>query len=230
MKYIVYMHKTPNNKYYIGITSKINPNNRWRNGNGYSNNKHFESAIKKYGWNNIKHIILFENLTEKEAKQKEIELIAKYNTSNPLYGYNLSKGGESSNGYKHTKEQIEKQKTNRKPLIYTKEIRKKMSDSAKKVWQQPGYREMMSKKATGRISPNKGKTFDDSFRNKIKATRKIKLIKCLENNKIYRGTRDVSGKLGVDRRTIMRVLKKEYGFKSCKGYHFEYVEVENAGN
>lgn len=227
MKYIVYMHKTPNDKYYIGITSKINPKERWRNGKGYSCNKYFEKAIKKYGWNNIEHTILYKNLTEKEAKEIEIGLIEKYKSNNSLYGYNLSSGGESSKGYKHTKEQIEKQKRNRKTPLYTKETRQKMSKSAKEVWKRPGYREMMSKKAMGRVAPNKGRKFGQDFKDKIKATRKVKWIRCLENGKMYRGTRDVSEKLGVDRRSVMRILKKEYGFKSVKGYHFEYVEVEN---
>lgn len=228
MKYTVYMHKTPSDKYYIGITSKINPKERWRNGKGYSCNKYFEKAIKKYGWNNIEHIILYKNLIEQEAKQKEIELIAKYKSSNVLYGYNLSTGGETSKGYKHTEEQIKKQKTNRKLPIYTDETRKKMSDSAKLKWKKEEYRNNIIKKMKGRPSPNKGRKFDEDFKNKIKATRKVRYIVCLENNEIYRGTRDVAEKLGIDRRTVMRILKNEYGFKSCKGYHFKYLEeMEN---
>lgn len=47
MNYTVYIHITPNNKYYVGITSK-DVNIRWRNGNGYSNNSHFFNTINKY--------------------------------------------------------------------------------------------------------------------------------------------------------------------------------------
>lgn len=32
----------------------------------------FYSAIQKYGWNNIKHILLFENLSHDEANIMEI--------------------------------------------------------------------------------------------------------------------------------------------------------------
>lgn len=230
MKYIVYLHKTPNNKYYIGITSKKNPKERWRNGNGYSCNKYFEKAIEKYGWNNIEHIILYQNLTEKEAKEKEIELIAKYRANNNLYGYNLSSGGESSKGYKHTKEQIERQKRNRKRPVYTEETRRKMSESSKKAWERPGYRQMMSEKHKGITSPNKGKKLTEEHKDKIKLTRKVKWVKCLENGVIYRGVRDASEKLGIDRRSVMRVLKREYGFRSVKGYHFEYTEENNDRN
>ena len=68
--YTVYKHISPSNKVYIGITS-IDPKQRWNSGYGYKSNRHFTSAIKKYGWENIKHDILFENLTEEEAKLME---------------------------------------------------------------------------------------------------------------------------------------------------------------
>lgn len=45
--YTVYMHIAPNNKIYIGITSK-KPKYRWNNGTGYINNDYFTRAIKKY--------------------------------------------------------------------------------------------------------------------------------------------------------------------------------------
>ncbi len=82
-----------NNKKYIGITSEINPNKRWKNGQGYKKQL-FYKAIVKYGWNNFQHKIIYTNLTEKEAKQKEKELIAFYKTNNSLYGYNQTQGGD----------------------------------------------------------------------------------------------------------------------------------------
>ena len=59
--YTVYMHISPSNKRYIGITStKIEE--RWRNGKGYKHNKHFTNAINKYGWDNFEHIIIAKDL------------------------------------------------------------------------------------------------------------------------------------------------------------------------
>ena len=101
--YSVYMHVSPSKKVYIGIT-KRKPKYRWDNGHGYPSNMHFTNAIKKYGWDNFQHIILYSNISENEAKEKEIELIAKYNATNPQYGYNITLGGESGNGYKHTED------------------------------------------------------------------------------------------------------------------------------
>ena len=74
----VYIHTFPNNKVYVGITSS-NENIRWRkNGTGYKK-QHVYKAIKKYGWENVKHEILYKNLTKEEAEQKEIELIKNIN-------------------------------------------------------------------------------------------------------------------------------------------------------
>ena len=96
--YIVYVHIFPNGKRYVGIT-KLDPKKRWgKDGHKYKK-QYVYKAIQKYGWSNIEHKILFNNLTEKEAKQKEIELIEQYNTTNKLYGYNITTGGEGASGY-----------------------------------------------------------------------------------------------------------------------------------
>jgi hypothetical protein len=91
--YKVYIHRNKiNNKRYIGITKK-NTKQRWRNGEGYKNQSLFYNAIKKYGWDNFTHKVVFKNLTKEEAAEKEKELIKKYNSNNSLYGYNVEKGG-----------------------------------------------------------------------------------------------------------------------------------------
>lgn len=61
------------------------------------------NAIQKYGWENIKHEILFEGLTYEEANAKEMELIAKYKTNcrryGDAYGYNMTDGGDGTKGH-----------------------------------------------------------------------------------------------------------------------------------
>jgi len=90
--YTVYIHIFPNGKQYIGITSQ-EPHKRWGNGKGYKQNQYFNNAIKKYGWENIKHEILFSNLTKSEAENKEIELISLHRSNIKQYGYNIANGG-----------------------------------------------------------------------------------------------------------------------------------------
>ena len=89
----VYMHISPNNKRYIGITSQ-KPNRRWRNGKAYKKNSYFTNAIKKYGWDNFEHIIICKGLAKEEAKWLEEELIREFDTTNKDKGYNITKGGD----------------------------------------------------------------------------------------------------------------------------------------
>lgn len=104
-RYSVYMHVFPNKKRYVGITGQP-LKARWRvNGNGYKPQKLMRRAIEKYGWENIQHIVVRENLSLHEAGVLEKELIAKYKTNDPQFGYNQSVGGENSPiGVKRSKE------------------------------------------------------------------------------------------------------------------------------
>lgn len=85
--YKIYKLTFPNNKIYIGMTSK-NEEDRWKNGFGYINNEEMYNDILQYGWINIKKEILNDNLLYKEAKQKETELIVKHKSYLSEYGYN----------------------------------------------------------------------------------------------------------------------------------------------
>lgn len=95
--FYVYMHVNKvNNKKYVGITGQKRIWDRWRSdGSGYKT-QIFWRAIEKYGWENFDHIILYEGLSEQEAINKEMELIQKYNTTDPKNGYNISEGGDVS--------------------------------------------------------------------------------------------------------------------------------------
>ena len=91
--YTIYAHiNNSNGKVYIGQTQQ-NVNKRWQNGYGYVDNDYFYKAIKKYGWDGFKHIILFENLSPEMADIIEIALIDKYKSNIREFGYNLSGGG-----------------------------------------------------------------------------------------------------------------------------------------
>lgn len=118
----VYSHITPNKKMYIGITSQT-LQKRWNYGLGYIGCTLFYNAILKYGWDNIEHNLLFDNLTEQEAKLIEIDLISKYNSNNRKYGYNITSGGEGSLGRPVSQETKQKMRDS-----WTVEKREKMSN------------------------------------------------------------------------------------------------------
>ena len=91
--YIVYKHTSPSSKVYIGIT-RFDPKYRWlNNGRGYKTQTTFFNAIIKYGWINFKHEILYKNLSEEQALDKEEELIQQYKSYDRRYGYNISLRG-----------------------------------------------------------------------------------------------------------------------------------------
>ena len=133
-KYIVYKHTSPSNKIYIGITCQ-DVERRWRNGDGYKSQKYFYRAIKKYGWDNFEHIVLYRNLEERQAKVLEIALIHYYDSTNPNLGYNLTEGGEGYFGYHPSEETKKKLSENNakywKGKHLSDETKKKMSDAKK---------------------------------------------------------------------------------------------------
>ncbi len=101
--WIVYSHTCPNGKIYIGITSKSFSQRCRPHGNGYLRKikgryvqSLFARHILKYGWENIQHVILYENLSETEAKEKEKELIKLYKTAGK--SLNLTDGGDGCLG------------------------------------------------------------------------------------------------------------------------------------
>jgi predicted GIY-YIG superfamily endonuclease len=102
MHYYVYIHQTPNNKFYVGITTQT-PKKRWNNGHGYRSNKHFYNAILKYGWNNISHVVI-EVYSKEWMYELEQILISLLHSNIPEYGYNNSIGGEKG-GLKYTTEE-----------------------------------------------------------------------------------------------------------------------------
>lgn len=120
------MHKCPNNKVYIGLTCQF-VECRWNNGEGYKHQKLFYRAIQKYGWDNIEHIVLAENLTFNEASDLEKDLISKYKSNNSKYGYNLTDGGEGISGYHLNAEQLERHRQNALGRKHTQATKDKIS-------------------------------------------------------------------------------------------------------
>jgi len=88
-RYSVYKHTDPEGKIYIGMS--CNPKGRWSNGSGYRN-QFFYEAVKKYGWNNITHEILYSDLTKEKAEKIEESLTLKYKSYEQDKGYNIRIG------------------------------------------------------------------------------------------------------------------------------------------
>ena len=198
--YTVYKHIAPNGKVYIGITSQ-SLKQRWkRNGTGYKTNEHFYRAILKYSWDNIKHEILFENLTKEEAEQKEIELIAFYKSNNFNYGYNIENGGNTN---------CVSEKTKLKIGIAKKEYYKKYGLPKKQI-------EFMLKNHARLTELSKTAEAREK-----RSLSKSKKIMCVELNKIYKNGLEASKELHINYANIRSVclgIRKKAG-----GYHWKEI-------
>ena len=145
--YCVYIHTNKiNGKMYIGQTCQ-DPEDRWKNGNGYKKCTYFYRAIQKYGWDNFEHEIIASHLTLDEANNFEELLIGVLNTMNPNNGYNLKSGGKSNllseltkrkigkanKGHKMSEEQKNKLIESHKGKPLTDETKRKIAASQRKI-------------------------------------------------------------------------------------------------
>lgn len=89
---IVYIYTFPNNKKYVGQTTRT-IKERAKCGEGYRSSPAVYNAIKKYGWENI-IIETFYCTSKQEMDELEKYYIQFYKTNNSCYGYNLTIGGE----------------------------------------------------------------------------------------------------------------------------------------
>jgi len=221
MKYCIYCHiNKVNGKKYIGITSQ-KPENRWRNGNGYKNNNHFYKAIEKYGWHNFTHEILYTDLSKKEAESLEIKIISEYNTTNPLKGYNIELGGNSTE--KFTDEIKKKISKALKGHACTDETRKKISKAktGKKIKRDKMTPEQIEKNRISHLGQtpwNKGRPWT----NEEKAKCGGKKVKCVELDKVYNSAHEAGADLKLDFSSICKCAKGKA--KTVGGYHWEYIK------
>ena len=207
--YKVYIHIFPNNKVYVGMTCQ-EPKKRWQNGKAYKENRHLYNAINKYGWGNIEHKILFDNLEKEEAELKEIDLISKYKANDSQYGYNIEYGG-CHNG--KTSEQ-----TKRKISMANKGKRNSPQTEFKK-----GHKTIFTKDMREKISrKNKGR--HASIRTEFKKGHKsfsAKKVLCIETNTVYNTIKEAGEDTSTMACHISEVCKNKR--KSAGGLHWKYL-------
>ena len=63
--YSVYQHVTPDGMYYFGQTQNVE--RRWSNNGAEYKRTALQPYIEKFGWDNIKHIVLFRDQTKEDA-------------------------------------------------------------------------------------------------------------------------------------------------------------------
>lgn len=202
-KYYVYCHTNKiNNKKYIGITMQ-KPSIRWGSqGQGYIKCPKFWNAIQKYGWNNFEHEILFKNLSQKEASQKEAELIERYKTLDDNFGYNMTSGGERHYHFtEEVKQKLREQKIGEKNPQYgthrTEEEKEYLSNAMKEIGKNGGNH--------------------------------CKKVRCIETNIIYYSCQEAARNTGTGKikqaTHIADVCNKKRN--SCNGYTWEWIAEDD---
>lgn len=236
-EYIVYVHTTPNGKKYVGIT-KNKTSVRWQNGNGY-HTQVFYNAIKKYGWENITHEIVYSNLEKEVAEQRETELIAKYKSNNPRFGYNIANGGNAKGRVsKHTKEIMsalhkgennpfygKKHTKKTRQIIAMKSSMRKHTDEEKRKIAEANRRRIITDETRKKLSESrkgiKLKPLTKEAKEKVSIATS-KAIKCIETGKIYRSITQASIELNCQFSGIAMACRGER--KTAQGYHWEFIK------
>ena len=248
INYTVYKHTSPSNKVYVGMT-KQKPEERWRDGKGYKNNIYFFRAIQKYGWDNFQHEILYTGLTKEEAEQKEIELIAKYNSTNKNFGYNIDNGGNCIGSFsdEHKKNIGESLKGENNPMYgksFSKEHRLKISQNNARGMLGKHQSELAKRKLRdanigkhhsqnvklkiseslkGENNPMYGKCHPKEIRKKMSDSHKIPIKQYSKDGsliKIWDSAKDAGIETGVNIGSITQCCKGKQ--KSAGGYIWRY--------
>lgn len=230
-KYIIYKHTAPNDKVYIGQTCQ-DPNKRFgRNGYGYRGSTLFYNAIQKYGWDNIKHEILFEGLTKEEANKIETELIYKYHSNEKEFGYNLQSGGNTYYMSEETKKKMSEAKIGKKD---SDETRKRKSEGHKGKHFSEDTKNKLSLKGKQRTDiftngrklglANKGRKHTEESKKHMSESHNVinkRKVLCVESNTVYNSVTEASINTGVHRQNISKACSGK--LKTAGKFHWEYI-------
>lgn len=244
-KYCVYIHTSPSNKAYIGVTG-YQPEYRWgKDGRRYKQKTQpvMYAAIQKYGWDNFSHYIFADNLSEKEAKHIEVLLIALYKTNcsrynNPSYGYNLTDGGDGTSGLHMTDETKAKMSESAKNRFSLQEEREKMSEALIGVMagennpmygvhrfgeDNPNYG---NHKLAGKNHPMYGKHHSEETKIKIKSHQRCKPVLCVETGEIYCSIREAARQTGLNQSHISKCCRGIKGYETVGKLHWKFISEE----
>lgn len=228
LNWTVYKHTSPTGKVYIGITSR-KPEIRWAGGLGYKANDYFFKAIQKYGWDNFKHEILFKNLTQEEAENKEIELIAQYQSNNRKCGYNISSGGHATTTGLHWRKQRESILYGERHPMFGKHLTDTQKQHLSEIntgEKHPQFGTHRSEETKLKISmAQRGKIISDEQRKQISESLKgnippnRKSVLCVETGEVFESCEDAKKIKGIS--CLYKALQNEN--KTAGGYHWLYL-------
>ena len=184
--YIYKITNKLNGKIYVGQKkSEIFVDSYWGSG------IHISASIKKYGIENFDRQILEWCYSKEELQQKEVYWIEKLNSNNPDVGYNLTKGGEGTPGYRWSEESRKKLSEARKgpnnPLYgkhLSEEHRRKIGIASKNLSEENRRKKQIA--SSGENNPMYGKHHSLETRKKISEMTKKKMQEMNLCGRVYR--------------------------------------------
>lgn len=215
-----------NNKKYIG--QSVNMKQRWSKHlselkNGHHDNDYLQKSWNKYGEEGFKFYIL-EHCEKDFLDENETYYIDLYNTMNRDYGYNLKSGGQASN-------------------YVCDEVKAKISESNKKIYQNSNLRHIRSldalnqwsnpeikQKIMGENNGMYGKRHTEESRRKMSENRKGKPshrtpVLCVELNLKFNSMVQAGNEIGCSPSGISNVCHGKQ--KTCGGYHWKFLLENN---
>ena len=208
-----------NSKKYIG--QSVNIYSRWaQHKNELNDNKHsndyLQKSWNKYGSDNFNFYVI-EFCDIDKLDEREIYYINFYKTLDRDKGYNLMSGGTFGRKY-------------------STESRIKMSQSLNRHRVTSKTRIKISKNhvdINGENNPMYGKHHTEETRRKVSEANKGKISKrrnrntvfCIELERTFEDATEAGKELNLDGSAILKCCRGER--KTCGGYHWKFVDLEN---
>lgn len=182
--------------------------------------------------------IVFDKMTEKEAFNKEKELIAYYRKNTEYRLTNVTDGGEGTSGWKATDDFKQKQSKLNKEKWQTEEYRAKMTairNDENGVYKSKEFSEKISQLVQGEYNPNYGNSWNEKQKQHLSQLRKdlglakginnpnAKSIICLETGEVFNLISEAQEKYQVKNISSFSIaLKNRY--KTAGGLHWLVFE------
>lgn len=217
------------NKKYIG--QSVDVNDRWRrhkydlNKNSHDNS-YLQNAWNKYGEEYFSFYVL-EYCSSDLLDEKERYYIDYYNTLDRDLGYNLKSGGQDHNF--QCEEVRKKISTSNKKVYQNSNLREIRSNDALKQWANPEIKEKIMGKNNGMYGKHHTeearKKMSEKKKGKPSPKRNMTPVFCIELNKAFKCAVDAAKELSMQTGGILQVCRGER--KTAGGYHWKFLLENN---
>lgn len=246
MGYIYKITNNINNKIYIGQTTKNRATDRFSQHRYLAQHpeqergvSYLHSSMAKYGVDNFTFTIV-EEVDNELLNEREQYWIAFYGSLAPK-GYNMTEGGEGTQGYSRPQTEEEKEKrrqSNKQFFINHPEAKEVLSRRTKELWEDDEYRKKVTESNKkyaqdhpdlnkGENNPMYGKQHTEEALTKIRAhaaTRKLKIVQMdkitLEEIQTFDGVKDAEKALGVSHGWLSKAAREG---KVAYGYRWKFI-------